>query len=250
MPTPLTGVEELLEAPGHHPAVLGSLRVDRATLQGFRRGDAVLWWGEEPTPGALGRPVAQVGTFGPDPGVLELLQETAAGLPDRPRVTLARSASDSLPPGWSQTHAAEWDLRWLTTPPPPQPGESAAAAQDDLAGLAALLERANPDAWARPGDPAVRRWWAVRREGIPVAVAADTSRALGVGHVSSIGTDPAHRGAGFGGAVTAALLRSLLAEHGVVTLGHYAANDTARRLYDRLGMATRAQRSGLLVRRG
>ena len=57
-----------------------------------------------------------------------------------------------------------------------------------------------------------------------------------VPHLASIATHPDVRGTGLGAAVTAALTRQLLAEgHEVVTLGMYADNVVARRMYLRLG---------------
>jgi ribosomal protein S18 acetylase RimI-like enzyme len=68
-----------------------------------------------------------------------------------------------------------------------------------------------------------------------------------VGHLSSIGTRPEARGQGYGAAVTAALVRRLLAEGcDVVTLGMYESNAPGRALYDRLGMRERGFTSGTL----
>ena len=58
----------------------------------------------------------------------------------------------------------------------------------------------------------------------------------GVPHLASIATHPSARGRGLGALVTAALTRRLLDEGApVVTLGMYADNDVARRMYLRLG---------------
>ena len=91
----------------------------------------------------LTRPLAQVGTFGPDADVLGLLLLVATKLPARPRVTLTRTAARSLPAGWSQAHAADWDLRWLTCPPPVQRGESDAACRSRAPFLSRSTSRSS-----------------------------------------------------------------------------------------------------------
>lgn len=80
------------------------------------------------------------------------------------------------------------------------------------------------------------------------ACAADTSGAP-VGHLSAIATRPECRGQGLGTAISAWLTRQLLAEFDLVTLGVYADNPAALRLYDRLGYAADHHfTSGVLVR--
>ncbi len=63
----------------------------------------------------------------------------------------------------------------------------------------------------------------------------------GVPHLASIATRPDVRGRGYGEAVTSSLTRAaLLGGRPVVTLGMYADNAVARRLYQRLGFGERA----------
>lgn len=104
--------------------------------------------------------------------------------------------------------------------------------------VTALLAASSPTASATPGDPAVRRWVGIRRDGVLVACAADTSAATGVGHLSSIAVHPAARGQRLGAVVTAALARELFADGcDIVTLGMYADNSYGRTMYDGLGFA-------------
>ena len=215
-------------------------------FRGFRAGRAVLWFEVLDDAGAQHR----VMTHGPDPAVTALVAAARDALPAATRLVVARSAEPHLDAaGLRLVEPTRWDLRWLTAPPAPQAGEQDAAPEDDLALVDALREAAYPDAWARPGDPEVRRWWTLRPEGrAPVALAADTSSAPGVGTVSAIGVLPAARGRGAGTALTAAVLRHLLAEHPVATLGVYSSNTAGRRLYDRLGMASEPFTAGLLAR--
>ncbi|MDP9436340.1 MAG: GNAT family N-acetyltransferase, partial [Actinomycetota bacterium] len=75
-----------------------------------------------------------------------------------------------------------------------------------------------------------------RATGGLLAVAADTSGATGVGHLSSIAVHPAARGRRLGTAVTAGLTRRLFdGGADLVTLGMYADNTAGRALYDGLG---------------
>jgi len=103
--------------------------------------------------------------------------------------------------------------------------------------VAALLDSDSPRHSARPGERYVRRWCGIRdAEGALVACAAHVEYVVGVPHLASIVTRRDHRGRGIGTAITAWLTRRLLEEGAaVVTLGMYADNDVARRLYGRLG---------------
>ena len=143
-----------------------------------------------------------------------------------------------LPPGL-RLRGTDWDLRWIAAPPPHQPGEERVRPVEDVTAVQELLTASSPTASALPGDPAVRRWVGVRdASGTLVACAADTSGAPGAGHLPSIAVRPEARGQGLGRAVTAALVRQLLAEgNDLVTLGMYADNASARAVYDALGFA-------------
>ncbi|MFP5333910.1 MAG: GNAT family N-acetyltransferase [Actinomycetes bacterium] len=158
------------------------------------------------------------------------------------RVTLPLGTLPRLPgelPGARRLgDGADWDWCWTTEPPPAQPGEEAVRrlTDDDLPEVARLLEAASPRTSARPGDPHVRGWWGLRDGGSLVACAASTELVDGVPHLAGVAVRPRHRGAGLGGAVTAAVTRAvLIAGAKVCTLGMYADNEPARRVYARLG---------------
>lgn len=87
------------------------------------------------------------------------------------------------------------------------------------------------------GPGRVLQWVGIRDdEGALIACAAHTERVRGVPHLASIATHPQWRGRGLGSAITGGMTRRLLAEGApVVTLGMYADNDVARRMYERLG---------------
>jgi ribosomal protein S18 acetylase RimI-like enzyme len=112
--------------------------------------------------------------------------------------------------------------------------------QDDEA-VEALLAAAGPRSDVLPGTAGVRGWLGARVDGELVACGALTRRVAGAGHLASIATLPSSRGRGVGGAVTAALTRWSLRGVGdeVCTLGMYADNEAARRMYRRLGYRLR-----------
>jgi ribosomal protein S18 acetylase RimI-like enzyme len=133
------------------------------------------------------------------------------------------------------------DWEWFVTraAPPPQPGEDGVAwlADSSADEVLDLLRTWSPRHDAEPGQTGVLRWAGVRAtDGSLLAAAAHTERRPGVPHLASVVTHGGHRGRGLGAAVTAWLTRSLLDEGtGWVTLGMYSDNDSARRLYQRLG---------------
>jgi ribosomal protein S18 acetylase RimI-like enzyme len=133
----------------------------------------------------------------------------------------------------------DWDWFWTTSAPEPRPGEAAAVrlGDGDLDDLAELLRVSSPRTSARPGDPSVRTWFGVRDgSGLLVACAAEHEQVPGAWHLRAIATHPSYRGRGLGADVTAAATRAgLAAGADAVTLGMYADNAVARRMYERLG---------------
>ena len=111
------------------------------------------------------------------------------------------------------------------------------AVPDDEPGIVALIDEDSPRHSARPGDSDVLRWCVVRGDdGRLLACAALVEHVPGVAHLASIVTRADQRGRGLGRAVTAWITRRLLDGGApVVTLGMYADNDVARRLYRDLG---------------
>ncbi len=157
------------------------------------------------------------------------------------RVTLPRGAVELL-----RAHDVagrigpgdDWDWFWTSTAPPPVPGEERVEQLEDAdEQVRELLAASSPRHSAVPGAPGIERWVGVRDTGGRlVAVAANEPMRPDVPHLASIATHPHVRGTGLGAAVTGALTRALLAEgNPVVTLGMYADNVVARRMYLRLG---------------
>jgi ribosomal protein S18 acetylase RimI-like enzyme len=133
------------------------------------------------------------------------------------------------------------DWEWMQTTQPPQPhplaGRVIDLGHDHDAEVAALLAVASPRASAAVGGPHVLTWHGVAGDdGDLLACGAHTESVPGVPHLASIATRPDVRGQGYGEAVTSSLTRAaLLGGRPVVTLGMYADNAVARRLYGRLG---------------
>jgi ribosomal protein S18 acetylase RimI-like enzyme len=137
-------------------------------------------------------------------------------------------------------HAAStWDFLATREAPPVQPGEEhveALTGPSAAAQVRACLDVANPLAEMSPEDP-LTRWWGWRDpDGVLRGVVGARQAAPGVPwSLGSIATDPAWRGHGIAAATTAVVTRAGLTEADWVTLGMYADNDRARRLYTRLG---------------
>ena len=229
--TPLGSSAEVLQATGHDPFARSSLR--RGITSGWAADGATAWLGVDPDDGT-----PYLSTLGEPALVAALLTELLPRLPAGQKVTVPRGTPDHLPAGL-RLRGTDWDLRWIAAPPALQPGEDRVGPVEDEAAVQELLRASSPTASAVPGDPAVRRWVGVRdASGLLVACAADTSGAPRAGHLSSIAVRPEARGQGLGRAVTAALVRQLLAEGcDLVTLGMYADNAGARAVYDALGFA-------------
>jgi ribosomal protein S18 acetylase RimI-like enzyme len=202
----------------------------------------------DPTGERAGRALAAVG----EPERVAALLGTVTPDGTVRRVTVTRGtgalAGDILS-GWGVGPATTWDrMTTETAPPVPDPGTGIVEELDldrDADEIAALLAEANPN--ARQGVRGPRacraRWYGVRtpaagpgrRSGELVAVGSATPVPGGAVHLGSIGTLPAFRGRGCGGALTARMTADGVAERGLVTLGLYADNDAARRVYERLG---------------
>jgi len=145
-----------------------------------------------------------------------------------------------------------WDRFSTDVPPPTHPGEDVVASLDpvgDAAAIAACLDEANPTTHARPGAADDAAWWGVqdasdRLLGV-IGVAARPGTHAPAMHLHGLGVVPAARGRGIGGALAAAATRRALADGAPwVSLGMYADNVRARRIYDALGFRVDVQNVG------
>ena len=171
-------------------------------------------------------------------------------------VTLPRNGFDVIARQLRLTdQGGEWDWLWTDTRPPVSAAQNLLIELDDRGDaeeLTALNARGNPTAESEPGTGRTELWLGVRGPGGAIVAAGALHRtAAGAGHLTGIVVDPAHRGQGLGAAVTAGLTRAAIERpgpvRGVSTLGMYSDNDSARRLYRRLGYRTAHAFSSRLI---
>lgn len=152
---------------------------------------------------------------------------------------LAAASNRTVPTPFTRPAPGLWDWFLADAAPEPFAGEDRVVELTGDAGLAeaaAAVALAHPDGELRVGD-ARSRWWGWRGDdGRLHSIVGAARRVPGAPWVlGSVGTDPAYRGRGLGVATTARAVRAGLREVGYVTLGMYAANDVARRTYERVG---------------
>lgn len=184
--------------------------------------------------------------LGPPAEAADLISAVHGELPEGIRVIVPRGTPLPL------AEPADWEFRAACDMPPRQPAEDSVDWDADDDAITALLSAVSPGTSAWPGNAKVRRWAALRLGGRLVACLADTTAAAGVGHLSAIAVDAGVRGRGLGSSIVAWTMRRLFAEGAdVVTLGVYADNAVALRMYDRLGITTaQALTSGVLKATG
>lgn len=144
-----------------------------------------------------------------------------------------------------------WDWLLADAPPGAVPGEADVVRLDPVAeadAIADCLAEANPSTTADPAGPHEAAWVGVRADdGAVLGVfGAQTRAGHGEGgfswHLHGLAVRPAQRGRGLGAALTAALTRAGFAAGAQwVSLGMYADNEVARRIYHRLGFVTVAR---------
>lgn len=136
----------------------------------------------------------------------------------------------------------DWEWMWTERAPERDPREDRVEVLDDRTDaeeLAAFSHEHNPRVWTSIGTGQVHRWLGLRGDdGRLQAVGGAEREESGAAHLAGIVTATDRRGQGLGSVVSAALTRWAVAELGVCTLGMFSDNDTARRVYRRLGYRT------------
>lgn len=135
----------------------------------------------------------------------------------------------------------EWDWMYTRTAPPRQPLEDCIVTLDDGADaeeINALAHANNHRVWVTAGEGRVEHWVGIREGDELIAAGGAEFSPAGKPQLVGIVSATAHRGRGLGAAVTSHLTRWALDGWGTCMLGLYADNDTARRLYRRLGYVT------------
>lgn len=145
-----------------------------------------------------------------------------------------------------------WDRFTADVAPAPQAGEDVVVPLDpagDGTAIASCLDLANPTTHARPGAPDDAGWWGVRDHaggllGV-LGVAARPGARVPSRHLHGLGVVPAARGRGLGAALTSRATRHALGAGAPwVSLGMYADNTPARRIYVSLGFRLDAENAG------
>ncbi|WP_152362644.1 GNAT family N-acetyltransferase [Microlunatus speluncae] len=131
----------------------------------------------------------------------------------------------------------DWHWMWTEAAPPGVADESVIELGEvDHADLVGLIEQHNPGSDGKPGRQPGQTWLGIRgRDGLLIACGVIESNLAGRPLLSGITVHADHRGRGLGRTMTSALTRRAVAAHGVCTLGVYAANTVALRLYESLG---------------
>lgn len=139
----------------------------------------------------------------------------------------------------------EWDWMWTRTAPPAVAHEEEVTPLDpaDRAEVERFLTDHSPRTHGQPFARPAQRWVGVRARGNGslVAVGCAEPNQAGTPTLAGIAVAGRRRGEGWGAAVTAHLTRVAVDEDGACTLGMFADNDVARRLYHRLGYTTGAE---------
>lgn len=167
------------------------------------------------------------------------------GEPEHEGPTLApeQDLPESVREGLGVRPATAWD--WMAVGSAPPAGAVEAERLDlavDLEAVRECLSAANPGSQADPTSPGEAAWFGVRDEGRLVGVIGASRRAGDPGrgdvswHLHGLGVLPPARSRGLGQALTATAARAgFAAGADWVSLGMYASNSQARRVYLRLG---------------
>ncbi len=213
-------------------------RVERTLV----RGRAVAWTSTHPFRG-----VRWLTAVGDDAGpaasaAAELIGAVGAEGLDIHGITVPTQAEARLAPPLRSPAPERWSWWWTEQAPARRAGEAAVVLLDPADPRIPALLRHSASASAEPGDPKIRRWVGIVVADDLVACACHTEHQPGVPHLASVVTRPDHRGLGLAGDLCAWLTRTALDEGApVVSLGMYADNEAARKVYRGLGFVQEAE---------
>lgn len=164
-----------------------------------------------------------------------------------PGETLVLTGPGAVPPtGWETVRAldgVQMDGAGVAAAPDPEAVELGPA---DREAMRALVERTRPGPWG-PRTAELGSYLGIRRGGELVAMAGERLRIPDRTEISAVCTDPSARGQGLGERLVRAVAAGIAARGDRPILHGAASNETALRLYRRLGFVlTRPMRFDLL----
>lgn len=165
---------------------------------------------------------------------------TARGLT---HLSVPRASFHAVEDLYAWDGGGEWDWMWTTTTPLPLRLEDhvETVGPEAAAELTAFLQAASPRTHGQPFARPHQLWVVIRERDALLACGSWDHAVSGLPFLAGIAVDPQRRGEGYGAAITAYLTRAAIDLFGACTLGMFADNVTARRLYHGLGYRTGAE---------
>ena len=152
-----------------------------------------------------------------------------------------RGEVEAAPTGWTELlrePATQYVAGDLAQAPAEASREVRELTASDVPEMVRLTAETEPGPFG-PNSHLTGRWFGVHRQGRLVAMAGERMRVEGFGEVSGVCVDPVVRGEGLGAVVTLAAARGI-AQRGDRPMLHVRdGNDSAHRLYRRIGFVVR-----------
>ncbi|MBK9740248.1 MAG: GNAT family N-acetyltransferase [Actinobacteria bacterium] len=185
--------------------------------------------------------------LGGDPARVARLIERLDAVAALDGVTVPDRAFTALPARLTSPSPGHWSP-WFIEPEHVPRDPSAAVDLDPHDPRIDVVLAHSWSAEAFAGDPRVHRWAGVVEGDRVLAVAAERRRSNGAAHLVSVCTIPEVRGRGLAGRACLRLMQRACADGvPVIYLEMYAANESGRRTYGKLGFSEAGTyRSGLL----
>lgn len=184
--------------------------------------------------------------LGDDPAVAARLIDALGSYRSFAGVTVRTRILDGLPDRLRPAEVSEW-CAWTLDPSTIDPSDVTWQPDPSVVHLDrtdpstalridALLDH-SPSAYITSDDESITHWVGIERDGALVAVAGSHPEQSGAAHIVSVCTHPHARGERLAERVCRALMRIARDEGApMIYLEMYAANESGRRLYQRLGM--------------
>ncbi|MDE3135564.1 MAG: GNAT family N-acetyltransferase [Acidobacteriota bacterium] len=149
------------------------------------------------------------------------------------------AGSVDLPPAFQKLE--EFDVRQMIFPNPPPEAEEDGVRKltaEDVPEMLRLIEQTKPGPFG-PRTYEMGTYLGIHHAGKLVAMAGERLRLTGFTEVSAVCTDPEHRGHGYASRLVSILVRRIATRGETPFLHVRADNDSAFRVYEKLGFETR-----------